>query len=163
MRPHAISHLKNIHVNDAWETPPALLQTKCDSLGFKPYLDVAASAANAKCRMFIDEKVNAFTLDWAVSWFCNPPYSKVEKFIRHGIEQSRKHAVDGLLLTFAKTDVRWFHDLVWQKEGIEVDFIRSRVQFLRDGRVPMKMGRDGKLHRNSAPYGSMWIFVRGEL
>ena len=148
----AVSHLKNIHVQDTWSTPQDLFNAGCTKFNHWPTLDVCATLDNMKCNLFFSEQENALRQEWRHDWFCNPPYSKVEKFIKYGISQCEKYDVNGLFLTFAKVDTRWFHNLIWKKPNIEVDFIRGRVRFLLNG----------KAGKNSAPYPSMWIFIRGK-
>ena len=146
----ATRHLSNINKNDLWETPPDELKYMCDALGFQPQLDVCATISNTKCKKFYTEKDNALTQSWAVDWFCNPPYSKVNQFVRYGLGQCRQHQVNGMMLTFAKTDTKWFHELLALR-GIMLLFHKGRIKFLLNG-IP----------KGSAPYPSVWIMIKGD-
>jgi site-specific DNA-methyltransferase (adenine-specific) len=51
------------------------------------------------------------------------------------------------MLIPARTDIRWFHDYIYQKENVSIRFIRSRLKF-----------GDSK---NAAPFPSM-VVIFGE-
>lgn len=62
-----------------WATPPDFFKFLDDRFHFD--IDVCASVDNAKCRRFIDEKMNGLVTPWftgrpSVSAFCNPGFSK---------------------------------------------------------------------------------------
>jgi site-specific DNA-methyltransferase (adenine-specific) len=74
--------------------------------------------------------------------FCNPPYGpKVGEWLKRGLE-----AELAVYLIPARTDTRWFHDIVLPKAR-EIRFIRGRLKF-----------GDAK---NSAPFPSMLV-IYGE-
>lgn len=75
-----------------------------------------------------------------VSWkgkrvFCNPPYSDIRPFL-----ERFREAELAVYLVPARTDTRWFHDLVLPNAR-EIRFIKGRLKF-----------GDAK---NSAPFPSM--------
>lgn len=73
--------------------------------------------------------------------FCNPPYGP-------GIAKWLKRAGEAELAVFllpARTDTKWFHDLVIDKAK-EIRFCRGRLKF------------GG--HKNSAPFPSMIVIYR---
>lgn len=55
--------------------------------------------------------------------FCNPPYSDIRKFLERWHEPEL-----AVFLVPARTDVRWFHDLVLPFAA-EIRFIRGRLRF----------------------------------
>lgn len=69
--------------------------------------------------------------------FCNPPYDDIKRFLE------RAHEAELAVYLFpARTDTRWFHDIVLPKAA-EIRFIRGRLKF-----------GDAK---NSAPFPSMIV------
>lgn len=75
--------------------------------------------------------------------FCNPPYGPgMDKWLRRGLE-----AELAVFLIPARTDTRWFHELVLPKAS-EVRFIKGRLKF-----------GDAT---NSAPFPSMLVIYRKE-
>lgn len=74
--------------------------------------------------------------------FCNPPYDD-------GIARFLERAPEALVAVFllpARTDTRWFHDIVLHKAK-EIRFIKGRLKF------------GGS--KNSAPFPSMLAIFRG--
>lgn len=76
--------------------------------------------------------------------FCNPPYGPgIAKWLERGLEANLS-----VFLIPARTDTRWFHDIVLPKAK-EIRFIRGRLKF---GEAT-----------NSAPFPSMVVvFERSE-
>lgn len=84
-----------------------------------------------------------------VSWrgkrvFCNPPYSNIRAFLERAGE-----AEIAVFLIPARTDVKWFHEIVLP-EAREIRFIRGRVQF--NGRV-----------KDNAPFPSMIVIFKRDV
>lgn len=56
--------------------------------------------------------------------YCNPPYGRgVEKWLERGLE-----AAVAVFLLPARTDTKWFHDIVLPKAK-EIRFVRGRIKF----------------------------------
>jgi hypothetical protein len=56
--------------------------------------------------------------------FCNPPYGPgIDKWLERGLEANLT-----VFLVPARTDTRWFHDIVLPKAK-EIRFIRGRLKF----------------------------------
>ena len=90
-------------------------------------------------------KENGLELDWIGNIFINPPYSNIRKFIEKGLEEHKKGNAKLLVyLVPARTDTKWFHELVLNKFNIQ--FIKGRLKF-----------GDSK---NSAPFPSMLLILR---
>jgi hypothetical protein len=76
--------------------------------------------------------------------FCNPPYGpEIPKFLARAVD-----AEVAVFLVPARTDTRWFHDIVLPNAK-EIRFIRGRLRF-----------GDGK---NPAPFPSMVVIFRAWL
>ena len=78
---------------------------------------------------------------WSGNVFCNPPYSRIDEFLRKGLY----HLANGdcavlVYLIPARTDTAWFHN--YCKHG-EIRFIRGRLKFGNS--------------KNSAPFPSMLV------
>ena len=72
----------------------------------------------------------------------------VADWLKKAYSEHLTNNVDGMILTFAKTDTKWWHKYVENKA--EVHFIEGRLRFLDDGKVS----------EYPAPYGSCWIIYR---
>lgn len=72
----------------------------------------------------------------------------VSEWLEKGYIQHLKHNVDGMILTFAKTDTKWWHEFVEDKA--EVHFIKGRLRF----------NSGGIRSAYPAPYGSCFIIYR---
>lgn len=146
----SIQHLKIINKNDEWETPPSLLYSAMAKYKVTPKLDVCATVSNAKFQRFFTKEQNGLSQDWDVDFFMNPPYSEITSWMAKAWQEVNKHSVTGLLLTFAKTDTKWWHQYVEAK--CEVHFIKGRVRFFTNGHPS----------QNSAPYPSAFLIMRPE-
>jgi len=132
-----------------WETPPDLFRLGCDFFHIAPILDVCATAQTSKCKWHYE--TDGLDREYNYDFYCNPPYNDVKKWIRYCYLQHVKHNVSGLMLIFAKTDTRAWHDYIFGKA--EILFIRGRVHFYDKG-IPSK---------NPAPYGSAFICYRKKI
>lgn len=139
---------------DFWRTPPALFARLDATYG--PFaLDAAANAANHLCPRWFGpggRDPDALRATWAnpdgvggrpLRAFCNPPYARgmIDAFARKAAREARLGHARTTLLVLLSADQAWWHDLVWDADrgrfrpGVEVEFPRGRVRFLRpDGR-----------------------------
>lgn len=116
---------------DHWETPWPLVRELEEEFG--PFeLDPSATARTAKAPRFFTEADDGLAQPWAPArTFLNPPYSRVEPWLRKAREESAAGALVVALLA-ARTDRDWFHDLVLPYA--EVRFMRGRPRFIgQDG------------------------------
>ncbi len=125
---------------DDWATPLDFFK-KLDS-EFRFTLDACASDKNAKCKKFFTKEQDGLKQPWEGVVFCNPPYGRcvINKWVLKACEESAKGVVVVMLLP-ARTDTKWFHDLIYGK--FEVRFVKGRLKF-----------GGGK---NSAPFPSMVV------
>jgi phage N-6-adenine-methyltransferase len=119
--------------SDERSTPQALFDELNAEFSFD--LDAAASCENAKCDEYFHR--NALDEDWhiySLSVFLNAPYSQCYEFIAKAAAEARKGCMVVCLLP-SRTDTRWFHDYVWDREthqpqpGVEVRFLKGRLKF----------------------------------
>lgn len=146
----AVTHLSNINIRDEYGTPVDKFVEFCVDYDLFPKLDVCTNIHNKKCKKYFTLQDNALTKKWNEDFFMNPPYSKIYDFIKYAYEQHKKHDVTGLILTYSKTDTKWWHEFIENKA--EVHFIKGRLKFNDEF---------GKITRYPAPYPSCWIIFRG--
>lgn len=84
--------------------------------------------------------------------FCNPPYGReIGKWVRKAYETQKsawnyKHKTIVVMLVPSRTDTKWFHDYIYNKENVEVRFLKGRLKF---GNA-----------KNSAPFPSMIVVFK---
>jgi phage N-6-adenine-methyltransferase len=133
--------------SDEWGTPIGLFRELDERFSFE--LDVAASDDNALCDCWFTAENSALDHEWGDyrSAFCNPPYSQCREFVTKCAEQAAKHRMTVVVLVPARTDTRWFHEHVYGKRGVTVDFLKGRLKFGDS--------------TNSAPFPSMLVVFHG--
>jgi site-specific DNA-methyltransferase (adenine-specific) len=137
-----------IKINDEYETPFEILRNASFDYRIYPKLDVCSTDENKKCYDYFTIKKNGLLQEWKQDFFMNPPYSNISEWMRKAFQEHIRNNLNGLILTFAKTDTAWWHNYVENKA--EVHFIKGRLKFLYNG-IKTK---------NSAPYPSCWIIYR---
>lgn len=83
---------------------------------------------------------------WGNVNFVNPPYRQVARWVAKAYEQS-KQGRTVVLLVAARTDTRWFHNIVLPFSS-EIRFIKGRLKFSNS--------------KNSAPFPSCVIIFKGK-
>lgn len=90
-------------------------------------LDVCATADNAKCDDYYTEAMDGLRLKWDGIVWCNPPYGRnINKWIKKAVNAALGGATVVMLLP-ARTDTKWFHELVYRRA--EIRFVRGRLKF----------------------------------
>jgi phage N-6-adenine-methyltransferase len=119
---------------DNWATPRDLFD-KLNAV-YQFYQDVAASSTNHLCDEWLgldhpeEHKRDGLTGAWMGHVFCNPPYGKG---IADWVARASQHPDLVVLLLPARTDTRWFHDLVLGNANVE--FIKGRLKY-GNGKAP---------------------------
>ena len=110
--------------NGEWRTPKTLLAALEDEFG--AFFDPCPGGTR-----------NGLQIPWRGNVYCNPPYGHVlSKWIRKGIEELQSgRAAQIVWLLPARTDTRWFHDLV-VPNAVEIRFLRGRIHFSEKGPAP---------------------------
>ena len=109
-----------------WETPPTLFKALDAEFHFT--LDAAAQEHNKKVANYYSPQMNGLIRPWTGVVWCNPPYGKE---IGQWVKKGRDSALAGatvVMLVYARTDTRWFHDYVYGQA--EIRFLRGRVKFV---------------------------------
>lgn len=134
--------------SDEWSTPQAFFDLLDDEFGFA--IDVAATRHNTKCAGYFGPdglEDDALLADWgralkavedgtwrSIFWM-NPPYSRCREFIALASIKARLRGYTTVCLVPSRTDTRWWHDHVWDREsngyrpGVEVRFVKGRLKF----------------------------------
>ena len=111
-----------------WATPQWFFDKLNDEFHFT--LDPCADDYNHKCEKYYTEKQDGLKQDWSGEIvFCNPPYGrKVGKWVQKCFnEVYAGNCKCVVLLLFANTDTKWFHDWIYHKA--EIRFIKGRLKF----------------------------------
>lgn len=118
--------------NDDWATPKWLFDVLNHHYNYG--IDVCATPSNAKLPVYFTPDQDALKIDWfehatrhslETNFFCNPPYSQIEKFLEKAIIESRKGALTTVLAKCApETD--WFWSYAFRSE---LFILRPRMRF----------------------------------
>ena len=134
--------------SDEWETPQELF----DELNkeFRFTLDPCANEQNHKCEKYYTRETDGLSQCWkGENVFCNPPYGReIGSWVKRCYLHSRVGEGIAVMLIPARTDTRWFHEFIYNKENVEVRFLKGRLKF---GNV-----------NNSAPFPSMIVVFKGK-
>ena len=113
---------------DEWETP----QYFFDDINKEFYFDfdACASAENAKCKRYCTKEQDGLVQKWGgVRIWCNPPYGReIGKWVKKAYEESLSGKLVVMLIP-ARTDTKWFHGYIYNKDGVEIRFIKGRLKF----------------------------------
>lgn len=130
--------------SDEWSTPQALFDELDKEFSFT--LDPCATAENHKCPKYFSMAEDGLKQNWGGQRvFCNPPYSKIDKWVAKAFYETRNDNTLVVLLIPSRTDTRYFHNYIYGRS--EIRFIKGRLKF-----------SDGK---GSAPFPSMLVIFRG--
>lgn len=129
--------------SDNWATPDDLFKELDKEFHFN--LDPCADEYNHKCDKYFTKEQNGLLQSWGgYRVFCNPPYGReVKDWVKKCAESDAELVV---LLIFARTDTKYFHEYIYGKA--ELRFIKGRLKF-------------GNC-KNSAPFPSMLCIFRKE-
>jgi len=134
--------------SDEWETPKDFYDNLDEK--YKFVFDLACSKDNCKTADGFTIEENSLEQNWALityetnnGWlWCNPPYSKCKEFVDKAYSEMLLGAKIVMLIP-SRTDTKWFHNFIYKKEGVSIEFIKGRLKF------------SGA--KNSAPFPSMLI------
>lgn len=129
-----------------WSTPQDFFDKLNGEFHFT--LDPCADHLNHKCEKYYTEEQDGLKQDWSGEVvFCNPPYGReVAKWVRKCFnEVYRGKCKCAVMALPARTDVRWFHEYIYNKS--EIRFVKGRLKF--GGQT------------QPAPFPSMVVIFRG--
>ncbi len=115
-------------LTDDWATPIELFKQLDAQHDFD--IDVAASLNNHLCDEWLgldhpdESKRDGLTADWNGHVWCNPPYGRG---IKDWVLKASQHYDLVVMLLPARTDTKWFHEIVLP--NADVEFIKGRLKF----------------------------------
>ena len=133
---------------DQWETPQDLFDELDKEFGFT--LDPCADENNHKCDRYYTKDQDGLTQCWkGERVFCNPPYGReIGSWVRRCYLHSKEEHGIAVMLIPSRTDTKWFHEYIYNKDNVEVRFLKGRLKF------------GGS--KNSAPFPSMIVVFKKE-
>lgn len=111
--------------SDEYSTPQNIFDQLNNEFSFT--LDPCATEDNHKCEKYYSLADDGLKKDWGGRVFCNPPYSKIAKWVKKCYQESLKPNTVVAMLIPARTDTKYFHDYIWHRS--EVRFIKGRLRF----------------------------------
>lgn len=115
--------------SDEYETPTKLFNELNEQYHF--VWDLACSEENKKCLLGYTKEEDSLHMNWYIIdgflWL-NPPYSQCKEFVKKAYEEMQLGAKIIMLLP-SRTDTRYFHDYIYNKDGVEITFIKGRLKF----------------------------------
>ena len=130
--------------SDEWATPQDIFDKLNSEFDFD--LDPCATSDNHKTDIYFTVEQNGLIQNWSGhKVFCNPPYSKIDKWVEKAYREGRKDRTLVVMLIPARTDTRYFHNFIYNR--VEIRFIKGRLKFGQS--------------KNCAPFPSMIVIFRG--
>lgn len=111
-----------------WSTPQDFFDKLNEEFHFT--LDACADESNHKCDRYYTELQDGLKQDWSNEVvFCNPPYGRrIGRWVQKCFEEVYcGNCKCVVMLLFARTDTKWFHQFIYNKA--EIRFIRGRLKF----------------------------------
>ncbi len=94
--------------------------------------------------------IDGLEVSWNSPAFVNPPYDNIVEWIEKALMEYWENNVKVIMLLPATTDVKWFHNYIYNQPDIKIEFIKGRIQYLDP---------DGKPYKGSPRFGSMFVFI----
>lgn len=112
---------------DIYKTPRDLIDRINKDIG-QITLDACANEENKVCEKFISKEQNALVSDWTTSGivFCNPPFSKKDKFVEKAYTESQ-NGTKIIMLVPASVETQFFKNCKEKAEWIL--FLSGRLTF----------------------------------
>lgn len=112
--------------SDEWLTPPELIRA-LGPFDVDPCSPIKRQWDTARVHYTIED--NGLRREWPGLAWVNPPYSAIATWVKRTADHG-----NALLLAFARTETKWFHEHVWDRADA-VLFFKGRLHFHHpDGR-----------------------------
>lgn len=114
--------------SNEWATPQDLYDKLNNKYNFT--LDPCSTIENHKCNKFYTIKENGLIQDWSNEIvFCNPPYGReIYDWVKKCYNEYLKGTKIVLLIP-SRTDTKYFHEFLYNKPNIKIQFIKGRLKF----------------------------------
>ena len=133
------------HKSDDYQTPDWLMDVLKEEFDFM--LDACSTNENpTTIPDWYTKKENGLELPWRTWTYCNPPYSEVGLWVLKAFCERLVHGNGSVMLLPARTDTKWFHNIIYKRKDIEIRFLKGRLKF-----------KDTKY---SAPFPSMVVVFK---
>jgi len=145
--------------SDEWETPQELFDRLNGVYWFT--LDPCCQVYNAKCPKFYTQKDDGLSKDWCgETVFVNPPYGRsIGKWVKKCHDEAQLGCRIVMLIP-ARTDTTWFHNYLYKKPNVKIEFIRGRLKFVN--RQLPSWNEHGDYKLSGAPFPSMLVYFNLE-
>ena len=132
-----------------WGTPQDLYDQLNTEFNFT--LDPCATKENAKCKKYYTKENNGLTLSWqGETVFCNPPYGReIKLWVEKCYYEYTLNKTKIVMLIPSRTDTAYFHKYIYNRQKIEIRFIRGRIKFVGEQKGS-----------GSAPFPSMIVIFK---
>ena len=129
-----------------WVTPQELFDELNEEFNFD--LDVCATKENAKCKKYYTKQQDGLNRKWSYRNWMNPPYGReISKWVKKAYEEaSGENNNITVALLPARTDTKWFHNYIYDREFVQIRFLKGRLKFSNS--------------KNSAPFPSMIVIFK---
>lgn len=127
--PKGFTHESTINESVEWYTPPEIFEALNVTFDLDP-CSPGEGLTFVPATRHLTVKDDGLTSDWGNSFvFVNPPYGAqtaawMKKLAEHG---------NGIALVFARTDVKWFHEIADQLDAVL--FVQSRIRFYQGSKT----------------------------
>ena len=140
------THESTYNESKEWYTPPTLFEQLEIEFDLDPCAPPEGELRTVPAKKFLTFEQNGLLTPWdkTDNVFMNPPYgSDTPKWLGR-LALHCETGGSGIALVFARTDTRWFHEVVRFSDAIA--FFKGRLQFLKP---------DGEVGKGGAGAGSM--------
>lgn len=112
-----------------WTTPKELFNILDNQFHFT--LDACADEYNHLCDKYYTEQDSCLNHSFENEVvFMNPPYSRnMRVFIKKCYDEARIHNAKIVLLVPSRTDTQWFHNYIYNRFNVQIEFIKGRLHF----------------------------------
>lgn len=120
-----------------WGTPDGFLDFLATRMNLRFDLDAAASNENHKAPCYFTEEDDGLNQEWYGRVWLNPPYGrKIPLWLKKCSQEIKREGVESIhVLIPARTDTKWFHDIV-VRYASTVFLIKGRLNFKHPSNIP---------------------------
>lgn len=131
-----ISNVLYSSKSGVWETPQPFFDELDREFQFN--LDACALPENAKCSNYYTPEQDGLVQPWYGTVWCNPPYGRS---VWQWVDKAQREVTVGgaetvVMLLPSRTDTIWFHKYLYNKNNVELRFVKGRLHFGSADRSP---------------------------